>query len=223
MTLWTLTALAHVAILAALTWRGLLFARPWFTACLACSVASYAALCTIPHLTNLYFYAWLVAEIIDLSLHALVAREAHAQRIAALGPCGRMGWYSLLAALLVAFVFTTMMLAWGQLADPHAQWAVRSVQVGRGAIKVTLFSFTLFSCFLLDSTAEAVGPARLHQRMLLLWVGLSLFGALAQVTFLGADFRPAAVFELVCLTGWAWLLASGAFDGVGDQAANHRA
>jgi hypothetical protein len=224
--MWLVNVVAHLLLLVALTWRGLVWQRLWFSVAVCQVAAQYVVLSQIPPATSLYFWCFLGFDVIELGATALATRDAHHERIAQLGPSGRMGSYAWIAAAAVAAVSVAILFAAGEWADSWQNWPIRWLQLGRHAVRAVLFVFTLFSCALLDHVDETAGAGRLHQRMLLGWLASGLVCNVIQLSVFGgrANYDLAGLIDSTWILAWAASVALGAFDhGRGDQSIDRRA
>lgn len=204
---WHLSAAACLALLATLTWRGLLFSRPGFAAALAALLCQWAALHSLPYDSSAYFIAY---RALDPLIHAALvwaAIEAHRQRAAVLDS-GGLAWYLGIAAAAVAAVSAALLLA-----VPSEAWGnpyVRNLQLARHMVRAALVVFCFLSCLFLDD-ADGDSPERAHQHKVRLWLAIGFFGNLAQLAPFGgfANWAAASAVEAAFMWGW-W--ASGLFD-----------
>jgi hypothetical protein len=222
--MWLSDVVAHLAVLAVLTWRGVLWRRPWFAVALGSAAVQYAVLAQIPMMTSAYFLAFCALDVLELAALALATHEAHRQRFARIGRAqiGDMGAYALAASALVAAGVLAALIAVGQWSDPWLSWQLQALQLGRHACKMVMFFFSLFSLCLFDRIDSAGGDARGHHRTMTGWLSVGVSASLLQLSVFGgrANFDSAAGLDIL----WCCLAAlgySGALDR-SPQQSGHR-
>jgi hypothetical protein len=203
---WTADVIAHVWMLAALSWRGRLWVWPWCAAALAVPVLQYAALAQLPFSSASYFLAFIPCDVLALVASVGAAIEAHRGRMRASGDVGEFGGYAAAVAAVAASGVVLLLWLWGEWSGA-ASWQVRALQALRFLSRCWIFFFLALSFVLASAVRLAGGSAAAarHHAAVLAWAAVAVVSALGQLSWLGGanGYPVAAALDSLWLLGWS--------------------